>query len=106
MDSTTGLYVYVVFFGIVSAAVLGLVVGTIPSLTKDMSKIGTRVGMALTLVSPGPLTGSSVAGALIDKANGDYLGAQIWAGVALLVGAAVLVVARVSSSGWTWRVKI
>ncbi|PLB49264.1 MFS monocarboxylate transporter [Aspergillus steynii IBT 23096] len=104
--SIAGLYVFAVFFGLVSAAVLGMVIGTIPSLTKDMSKIGTRVGMALTLVSPGPLTGPSVAGALIDRGHGDYLGAQLWAGIALLVGAGVLIAARVSTTGWRLMVKI
>ncbi|KAI9035768.1 MFS monocarboxylate transporter [Aspergillus affinis] len=106
VTSITGLYVFAVFFGLVSAAVLGLVVGTIPSLTRDLSKIGTRVGMALTLVSPGPLTGPSVAGALVARGQGGFLGAQVWAGVVLLVAAGVLVVARVSASGWRLMVKI
>lgn len=42
-------------------------VGTVPLLTKDLDKIGTRVGMALTMISFGPLTGPSVAGTLIAR---------------------------------------
>ncbi|OOG01098.1 hypothetical protein ASPCADRAFT_857 [Aspergillus carbonarius ITEM 5010] len=41
--------------GLASAAAMGLFAGTVPSLTQDISKIGTRVGMILTLMSVGPL---------------------------------------------------
>lgn len=71
--------------------------GTIPSLTKGLNKIGARVGVSLSMISLGSLTGPSVAGALI--ARGGYLAGQIWAGAALLVGVMALVGARVIISG-------
>lgn len=104
--NTAGLYVFAIFYGIASAAAMGLFAGTVPSLTKDMSKIGTRVGMILTLMSFGPLTGPSVAGALIAKTNGNYLAPQIWAGSALFLGAGSLVVSRVWLSGWHLNIKL
>ena len=68
------LYVFVVFYGLASAAAMALFVATLPSsLTKDLDKIGTRVGMALTMISLGPLTGPSVAGTLIARTGGEYL---------------------------------
>ncbi|KAJ5300717.1 uncharacterized protein N7443_005719 [Penicillium atrosanguineum] len=64
------LYVFAVFYGLASAAAMALFAGTVPSLTKDLNKIGTRVGMALSIISFGPLTGPSVAGALIARTGG------------------------------------
>ena len=62
------LYVFAVFYGLASAAAMALFAGTVPSLTKDLDKIGTRVGMALSIMSVGPLTGPSVAGG-VDSAH-------------------------------------
>lgn len=101
-----GLYALAVFYGFASAAAMGLFAGTVPSLTKDLDKIGTRVGMVLTLMSLGPLTGPPVAGALIQRSGGSYLAAQIWAGVTLLVATAALVGARVIRTGWVLNVKV
>jgi hypothetical protein len=47
-------------------------------LTKDLSKIGTLVGIVLTLVIFSPLIESAIAGALV--AHGGYVAAQVWAG--------------------------
>jgi MFS family permease len=99
VHSVAELYVFAVFYGLASAAAMGLFAGTVPSLTKDISKVGTRVGMVLTLISVGPLTGPSVARALIADTEGRYLPAQIWAGTSLLVGTAALIGARVLASG-------
>ncbi|KAH8647907.1 major facilitator superfamily domain-containing protein [Xylariales sp. PMI_506] len=104
--AAAGLYTFAVFYGLASAAAMGLFAGTVPSLTKDMDKIGTRVGMVLTLMSLGPLTGPSVAGALIANTGGRYLAGQIWAGVSLLVATAALVTARILTVGWHLKVKI
>ncbi|KAH6880613.1 putative monocarboxylate permease [Thelonectria olida] len=106
LTSIAGLYVFAVFYGLASAAAMGLFAGTVPSLTKDLDKIGTRVGMVLTLMSLGPLTGPPVAGALIQRSDGDYLSAQIWAGTSLLVAAVALVGARVIRTGLSFKVKI
>ncbi|KAL6232196.1 hypothetical protein BDW75DRAFT_232972 [Aspergillus navahoensis] len=100
------LYVFAVFYGLASAAAMALFVGTVPSLTKDLDKIGTRVGMALTMISFGPLTGPSVAGTLIARTGGDYLASQMWAGAALIVAVFALVRARLIISGPQLRAKL
>lgn len=100
------LYVFAVFYGLASAAAMALFAGTIPSLTKDLDKIGTRVGMSLSMISFGPLTGPSVAGALIARTGGGYLAGQIWTGSTLLVGVLALVGARVIISGPHLRAKL
>lgn len=45
------------------------------ALTKDLSSLGTRMGMVVAVAS---LTGSPTAGAFIDNNRGRYLGAQLW----------------------------
>ncbi|KAL2784615.1 major facilitator superfamily domain-containing protein [Aspergillus keveii] len=106
VHTVTELYVFAVFYGLVSAAAMALFVGTVPSLTKDLDKIDTRVGMALTMISFGPLTGPSVAGTLIARTGGEYLAAQMWAGAALIVAVFALVGARITISGPQLRAKL
>ncbi|KAJ5201868.1 uncharacterized protein N7498_006531 [Penicillium cinerascens] len=96
----------IVFYGLASAAAMALFAGTVPSLTKDLDKIGTRVGMALSMISFGPLTRPSVAGALIARTGGGYLAAQMWAGAALIVAVLALVGARFIISGLHLRAKL
>lgn len=107
VHNVAGLYIFAVFYGLASAAAMGLFAGTVPSLTKDLDKIGTRVGMALAMISFGPLTGPSVAGALIAQSEHDsYLPAQLWAGAALMVGALALVGARIVITGPHLLIKV
>ncbi|PYH89424.1 MFS general substrate transporter [Aspergillus ellipticus CBS 707.79] len=106
VDTVAGLYIFAVFFGLASVASMALFAGTVPSLTKDISKIGTRVGMVLTMMSVGPLTGPPVAGALISRTGDRYLAAQVWAGSALLVSVAALMGARVFVSGWVFKFRM
>ncbi|OQE42167.1 hypothetical protein PENCOP_c004G00882 [Penicillium coprophilum] len=105
VQTVVELYIFTVFYGLASAAAMALFAGTVPSLTKDLDKIGTRVGMALTLMSFGPLTGPSVAGALISRTH-SYLAAQIWAGVALAIGVLALGIARIIITGPIIRAKV
>lgn len=66
------------------------------------------MGMVFSVVAFASLTGSPIAGALIDRDGGRYLGAQVWAGTSMMLGAVALTVARVARTGWklrekTWR---
>lgn len=99
VQTVAELYVFAVLYGQASAAAMALFVGTVPSLTKDIDKIGNRVGMALTMISFGPLTGPSVAGTLIARTGGEYLAAQMWAGAALIISVFAPVGARLIISG-------
>jgi hypothetical protein len=56
--------------------------------------------MVFSVVAFASLTGSPIAGAIVQACGGSYLGAQLWAASAMLLGAAALVVARVSKIGW------
>ncbi len=90
-----GFVAFVIVYGICANAVQTLFPSTLSSLTSDLTKMGTRVGMVFTIVSVACLTGPPIAGALIDLKTGDFLYAQIFGGVTVLLGALTLLAARV-----------
>ena len=57
--------------------------------------MGTRVGMGFTIISFACLTGPPIAGALIQVKGGQFLAAQIFGGVTIVVGTSILFLARV-----------
>lgn len=71
-----------------------------------LRKVGTRVGMVLTVVSFATLTGPAIEGALIQRDQGGYLLAQIFAATSILIGAVAGTVARVAKVGWKLHVKV
>ena len=78
----------------------------IASLTDDAQKQGVRMGMIFSATSLALLTGPPLAGAIIQKENGEYLGAQMWAGSVLLAGSLVLAGARISKTGFRLMVRM
>jgi peptide chain release factor 1 len=97
VSSLAGNYVWVAFFGFFGAGIQSLFPSTCASLTKDLSKNGTRIGMLFTIVSVATLTGPPVAGKLIQVAGGSYIAAQVWGGVCMLLGTGFMIAARAAS---------
>ena len=64
------------------------------------------MGMVFSIVAVAVLTGSPLAGALVRPDNSGYLGAQVWAGTALALGALALGSVRVLRVGWTFKARI
>lgn len=93
--STTGLYVWAVFYGFSVGGIQALFPAVLSSLTSDPQKQGTRMGMVFTIVSFASLTGSPIAGAIIDAHGGKYAGAQGFAGTSLFIGMCCVLAARV-----------
>lgn len=100
------LYAFCIIYGFFGAGIQSLFPAACASLTSDLSKMGTRTGMCFSVVSVACLTGAPIAGALIQRHNGDYLYAQAFGGSALLGGSLTLLAARVSKSGWALRTKM
>ena len=73
---------------------------TLASLTSDLKKAGVRMGMVFSVVGFACLTGPPLAGALIQKRQGSYLYAQIFAGSVMMGGCITLMASRVSRNGW------
>ncbi|KEQ78397.1 MFS general substrate transporter [Aureobasidium pullulans EXF-150] len=98
VKSTTGVYVFIILYGIFSNGIQGLWPSTLSSLTTDISKTGVRMGMGFTVVSFACLTGPPLGGALVGIGQG-YLPAQVWAGTCFLCGGLSLFLARISKTG-------
>lgn len=106
VHSAAGLYVFAVIYGLVAAAVQALYPAVATTMTPHPSKTGTRVGMILFFVSLANLTGPAISGAIIERAGGSYVGAQMFAATAVLLAAAMAVAARVAKAGTQLRVKV
>ena len=100
VSSKNGLIAFAVVYGIFAAGIQGLFPATLTSLTTDLKKAGVRIGMCFSVISFACLTGSPLGGALIQKDEGDYIGAQIFAGSVMIAGCALLLVTRVAKVGW------
>lgn len=97
---------FAVFYGFFAAGIQSLFLATMGSLTTDIKKIGVRMGMVLTVISIPALTGSPLAGALVQRGKGEYLYAQMFAGSSMFLGLIFLVAARGAKAGWRVALKI
>lgn len=105
VHSESGLYGWAVCYGFFVAGFQGIFPAVLTTLTKDMSKVGTRNGMGFAIMGVGTLVGPPIAGALIQSHGGSYLAAQMFGGATVLIGSCVLVIARAAITGWTIRVR-
>ncbi len=96
VSSRGGLYGWAVVYGISGAAIQSLFPATLSSLTTDLRMAGVRMGQVFTIVSFAVLTGPPIAGQLIQKKDGGYLYAQIFAGCDMLIGTGLLMAARLA----------
>ena len=99
VSSQAGLIAFAVVYGLFAAGIQSLFPATLSSLTTDLKKMGVRIGMVFTVISFACLTGPPLAGILIQKDNGGYLYAQMFAGTVMFVGCITLVAARMSKTG-------
>ncbi|KIM99327.1 hypothetical protein OIDMADRAFT_127322 [Oidiodendron maius Zn] len=92
------------FFGFTSGAYVSL----LPALAAQISpprEIGFRTGLLFLFCSLGGLTTSPIAGAILARENGDYLGMKIFAGVMVLIGTTGVLFAKLAQSGWKLTAK-
>ncbi|KAJ9418097.1 hypothetical protein QL093DRAFT_2102095 [Fusarium oxysporum] len=90
VSSLTGMFIWVSVFGYFGAAIQSLFPSCCASLTPDLSKAGTRIGMIFSIISFAALTGSPLAGKLMQATGGSYLAAQIWGGSSMILGMGLL----------------
>ncbi|GJC99233.1 major facilitator superfamily transporter [Colletotrichum higginsianum] len=97
-DSQASLIAVTVVYGFFSGTFFALQPTTFVKLTADKSYMGTRFGMAFTVMSVALLFGSPIAGAL-SRSHG-YLSGWIWSGCCLAASGATIYVARGFLGGW------
>ncbi|KAH9838541.1 MFS monocarboxylate transporter [Rhodofomes roseus] len=83
-----------VVFSRMEAAYSSISASATAQITPDPTQIGARIGMFMTAMAPGILTGPSISGAILQHNGGNYLGLQIFVGVMLLAAAGAESAAR------------
>jgi len=99
IKNSPGLVVYSILYGFSAGAFMGLPAAGVVSLSKDKSKIGTRLGMTLAFVGFGVLVSNPIAGAILDGPGG-WVGLITWCGVLLSASSASMAASRVSKVGF------
>ncbi|TDZ38404.1 Aspyridones efflux protein apdF [Colletotrichum trifolii] len=73
VKSEPALYAWAVLYGMFGATVQGLFPAALSSLTTDLRKAGTRMGMVYSIISLANLSGPPIAGVLIKVGGGRYV---------------------------------
>jgi MFS family permease len=76
--------VFAILYGISSGTLIALPPAAVASLTTDMTKFGSRMGLCFVFMSVGSLIGGPVTGAIVQGPG--FNGARIFIGVVLVVG--------------------
>jgi MCP family monocarboxylic acid transporter-like MFS transporter 10 len=89
---------FVVMFGIVSGAIIGLPPASVANIIDmsddvDHSKLGQWTGMMYTMSSLFALTGPVIAGHLVSYYGNAYIAVQMWSGTCLFLSAICLLAA-------------
>ncbi|KAL5536516.1 hypothetical protein ACEPAF_338 [Sanghuangporus sanghuang] len=87
---------FALIFGFTSGAYLSISPSCTVKLTSDTTKIGSRVGIFMTGMAPGILTGPSIAGALLSTDGGSYVGLQCFIGAFISASAVFAIMARLA----------
>ncbi|KAH7083468.1 major facilitator superfamily domain-containing protein [Paraphoma chrysanthemicola] len=101
VGSVPAYYAYVVVYGISAASFQSLFSTTIAAYCRDMTKIGTRLGMAFTGMGVATLIGGPISGALL-KVGGSYVVPICWNAALMVVGTGLVFAARILQHGWGW----
>ncbi|KUI56393.1 Riboflavin transporter MCH5 [Cytospora mali] len=104
-DSTAAIIVFAILFGFASGGYISLTPTLIAQIS-DIRQIGVRNGTAFAVQSFGALTGSPIAGAIVARQGGSYLGLQLFCGLCMAMGFVVFIIARFVQVGFKLRVKI
>jgi hypothetical protein len=106
VDTMTGVWIFAAIYGSLAAAVQGLFPAVLTSLTEDPMKAGVRAGMGFGVAGPASFSGPPLAGALIEKASGSYIYAQIFSASSMMVALLTLSICRWSLVGFKLKAKI
>lgn len=106
VKNVAGIVVIAILSGFFSGVFIAMPPVCFVALTKDKSKIGTRIGMGFSIVAFGVLAGGPGGGAILGKvAPLNWHGLWVFGGVTPLVAAAAYAVIRVQRSGFKLRAK-
>lgn len=99
-----GLIVVVLLFGFFSGIFIALPPVLFVALTKDKSKVGTRIGMGFAFIGLGVLAGGPGGGAVLGENN--WTGTWIYAGVMPIAAGCIFGAIRFLKSGGKLMMKV
>lgn len=105
VKNVAGVFVVSVVYGFFTGTFFALQPTIFVRLTGDMSVMGTRFGMAFSIMSLGLLIGSPISGVL-QRAFASYNASWVWAAIALAGGSALLALSRTLKVGPRMGIKI
>lgn len=105
IHNTGGLIVFAILYGFTSGGFISLPSVALTSLTPDLKRLGTRMGMCSLLCSLGSLCGTPISGAILDGAGG-WVGVSLFSGITLLVTGLLFLLTRWTQAGLILRVKV
>ena len=91
------------FYGFSSGAFISITPSCAAQIS-DVREIGVRMGTMYLVISFAGLTGNPIAGALLTRMNGNYLGVQVFCGVGMVVGTALFVASRWVQTGFKLKI--
>lgn len=97
-----GTVAFVLLYGFFSGGFVSMPPVAIVTLTKDMTKIGTRMGQCFLFSAIGLLMGTPVSGAIL-RSTGSWLGVQLFSGITIFITALLMCWTRVATGGWNLR---
>lgn len=106
VDEISSLWAWAVVQGVANAGIQALFPVVLTSLTDDPKKMGVRSGMGFTAAGFAVLIGPPIAGALVERMNGSYVGLQIFGGATMGLAAGFQMAARYAKVGRDWKAKL
>ena len=110
VQNAGGIIVTTLIFGFFSGVFVALPPAIFVALTPDRSKIGTRIGMGLTVAGLGVLAGGPGAGGILDSTTNrgslNWTGTWVFGGVTSLAAGIIFGALRVRRGGLTFMAKV
>ncbi|EHK16893.1 uncharacterized protein TRIVIDRAFT_161984 [Trichoderma virens Gv29-8] len=98
VNSTSGIVVLSALYGFFSGGFVSLIPVVMMTITQDLRKLGTRLGMCFALESVALLIGTPIGGIILHS-TGSYLGVQLFCGSCLAACVVILLSVRLLRSG-------
>ena len=106
LESAASIIVWAIIIGSTAGAFMGLPAAGVVSVSNSRSNIGARLGMTFGTVGCGVLIAEPIAGAILGRPEGGWLGLVAWTGALMLAGSMFLVAARTAKVGCKLRMVI
>ncbi|KAL1857471.1 hypothetical protein Daus18300_010336 [Diaporthe australafricana] len=97
IHNLAGLIVFALLYGMFSGGVVSVLPSAILTMSPDMSRVGTRMGMTFTLAGISVLVGTPIAGAILGEySDSEWMGVIGYSAAGLTLGTMLYLASRVA----------